>query len=404
MDEVAGRIAAIAGISAALDSGGSPDTTIAAVADDGTALDLLVGGGEAKGKSVAAAAKKLGPWNALMLRPIRSVNAADGETAGAETRGAETRGAPLVQPGDSVAEAARRILQRHLEQFMARTYGLACREDVEYVHEMRVALRRFRAAMRVFGAAVEGLPPELKGEVRFFAQELGGVRDLDVFMDFLDGYAGRAPRAHKPFLRGLVQSVRRRRSGRYRALVATFGSGRYEEFKDRYHALLKASVESGDGLRPRGKKGQRGMRAAAPRMLRRRLRKVLKYDRRPDRYPPQKLHALRIECKKLRYTAEFLADIYPGGLHEIIGPMTQMQDALGEVHDADLYAERVGRYLKRSRRGREAGAQRAERALLGHLQEVRGQSLARAAGVLQGFRRRKALTGLEKLMRTPRQK
>ncbi|MBL7223874.1 MAG: CHAD domain-containing protein [Candidatus Brocadiae bacterium] len=390
--QLAQRVAAIVRIAEALDQSRTQDTDIVAVVDDGEGVDLLVAGGPAAGNAVAAmAGAEL--WNQLMPRPIRSVRVHEGRAPRAG----------LIEPACSVAEAARRILLQQLEQFMARAYGLCYGHDIEYVHELRVALRRARSAMRVFHEALNGEREALQAEMRWFASELGAVRDLDVFLGFLTGYRADAPRGHKPFLRRLVASIRGRRRRHYRTLLDVFQAERYQQFIDRVHPMLQAPVGAKGSLFAGTEAGDVAACEQAPRLLRDQLKKVARYDRRLHLLTPEAQHRLRIECKRLRYAAEFLADIYPGRLIGVIEPTTRLQDDLGEVHDADVYRERIVEYCwHRAKTGIGAGDRDALHALLGHLRRQRECHLKRAASTWKAFTRRDAVERLVEVIKSPR--
>jgi hypothetical protein len=136
--------------------------------------------------------------------------------------------------------------------------------------------------------------------------------------------------------------------------------------------------------------------------LRRGLKKVLKFSPPLGRYATEKLHDLRIACKRLRYAAEFLSDVYPEGLGDLIGPMKRMQGLLGDVHDADVYADRIARYCARARFP--AGPLSVDEAVAGlsqHLGSWRQRSLSAANDLWRKFTRGKEKKALRKLLRKP---
>lgn len=377
---IAARIAAIVCVAIGLDHTRTHDTRIADVVDNGKTLDVLVLGSAAARENASAAFERARLWNSVMLRPIRSV----------AVRADKAPASALILPGCTIAEAARRIFQRQAEHFFSRTHGLQYGRDIEYVHEMRVALRRLRAALRVFRKAAGGMPPEFTAELKWLAGVLGQVRDADVFIAFLHEYAARARGGHQPFVQGLIRSVARKRRRRYGELRAAYESDRFKEFARTCRPTL---------ARRAGKDGKKAASAAAPRLLLKRLKKATKDTRRLDRRTPEQQHAQRIECKKLRYAAGFFSDVYPGRLKEIVGAMIKMQDTLGSVHDADVYAERIIDHCERRRNtnGRPAGA----KALLAHLRKRREKSLAKAALVWKVFTRKSALARVTDVIKSP---
>jgi CHAD domain-containing protein len=391
--QIAVRLAAIVGLADALGRREAQAAEFVAAVDGGDALDLLLAGSPTA-SARAAVAEGAELWNLVMPKPIRSIQAHE----------AAPLRMGLLEPGLTVAEAARRVLLQQLEQFRARTYGLTYGEDIEYVHELRVALRRSRAALRVFREALNGARGDFQAELKWLAAELGEVRDLDVFLGFLDRYKAQAAKAHLPFLRALIASARRKRRRHYAALVEVFGSDRYRAFVDRFHPMLRAPVGSEDSFFLGDGRGQELIARRAPALLRRRLTKVLRYDRRLDRLKAEAQHELRIECKKLRYAAEFLADIYPGRLSAVTGPMSELQDVLGDVHDADAYRQRILDYCRR-RRG-PPGAQPVEEAataLVDRLGQLRQKALRQAAAAWRAFTRKTARSRVREMILSPRE-
>jgi len=373
--QVAGRIAAILRIAAALDRSGTGATKIAVVDDDGRTVTLYVSGGPARERDAAAAAGKTGLWNRLFARPIQVVAKGD----------APAPDAALTRPDGTLAEATRRILQRQVEQLISREYGLANRRDIEYVHELRVATRRLRTALRIVGGAFGSAGRLLRDELAWLARALGEVRDCDVFLHFLQGYVEQAGGADRPVLRTLIAAQRRRRTTRYGALLEVFGSRRYAAFRDGFYRLVTRPVGARGGLQPAGLRAGRPVWKQAQRALRRRFARLAEYGRYVDRLEPEQAHRLRIDCKRLRYTAEFFADVYPRRLAGLIDQMVRMQDWLGEVHDTEVWSEWIVQHRSARRGSADRHRSRVLGALIEHLAAVKADCLAHAAADWRRF-------------------
>src|SRR5690606_38574564 len=92
----------------------------------------------------------------------------------------ETLGPAGVDATMSAAEAAYGVMRKHFATFLANEPGTRLGEDIEALHDMRVATRRIRAAMQAFRP---WLPPRFerfRAELGWVARALGEVRDLDV--------------------------------------------------------------------------------------------------------------------------------------------------------------------------------------------------------------------------------
>ena len=188
-----------------------------------------------------------------------------------------------------LADAAPRVLAALLRNVEDAALASPTRASV---HAMRVATRRLRAALRVFGG-----PRSLSLELKVLQDALGAVRDAQLHPRWLGGELRERTLA-------LAAAVRRFR---------------------RRTALRVAKVE----LAPRGRLGGHRMRKE----LRRRLRAVEKRIA-AGSLDPLHAHRLRIAVKKLRYRAELLRRALPlDGLLEALEPL---QKELGELHDLDV--------------------------------------------------------------------
>lgn len=373
---VVARIAAIVRIAEGLDSAGCQDTSIVGICDDGQEIDICVAKSPSAARNATEALRKTDWWNRVALRPVRSVVVVSEPCVGAISIG----------PHEDLAEGGRRILLRHLEQLISRQYGLASFDDPEYVHEMRVAIRRLRAAIRVFR---KGFAGELESEgeqLRALADALGAARDADVFIEFLERYIETCPRKAQSLLVGLLASEKRQRKRHYQQLQEVFRTRRQRTFLRGLHRRLQRPVGAEGGLARLGRKQPNEASSRARKMLRRRLQRVMDFGRRLDLLTSDEQHQLRIVCKKLRYTAEFFTSAYPSRLQSLMGVVTRLQDLLGMSHDTDVYFDRLERYSL-NRYGKKPGTRvlAALRITRARLRRIRKQCLRQAAVVWKSF-------------------
>jgi len=409
--EIARRLAAIVHFVHGLDAAGDQRTRLVSASDDCGGVNVLIVGEGGVHLNAKAALDGRHPWNRVMPRPIRSVGilaeeslhqaqpppaAAQPAATGEGPAVPEAQpAAPEAQPADTSEPGGREPMSRlasgsfrlQIELCFSRQYGLGYAEDIEYVHEMRVALRRLRAALRVFDGAFRGIPKEFGTGLRDLGAELGAIRDLDVFIASLRAFLLEAPEEHWPFLRRFLRTLQTRRRAEYRNLLGFLESEEFRGLRDRCRLFFGAPPDSDQGPATT-RRGRRPIRIEAPRLLRASLKKVTAYDQPLEHYSPNGQHALRIACKKMRYTAEFLAHLYSGGLRELTAPMQKMQDLLGEVHDCDVYAGQVLEYAQRvMRRGARLAAEKASDAFLIHIRRRRDDQLRKAIAVWRQFLR-----------------
>jgi CHAD domain-containing protein len=249
---------------------------------------------------------------------------------------------PPEKPGlvedETMTQAARKTLYFHYQRMLYHEPGTRLGEDIEELHDMRVATRRMRAAFQVFGPYLDTkqMRPIRKGLQRA-GQALGAVRDLDVFWvkteDYLRSHApGEAPDLSA--LRSVWLNERERARGN---MLAHLDSDRYAKFHDEFRAFLGAT--SGGEVPSITEKGEpvpHRVRHVVPVALCQRLAAVRAYGEwvtGPD-VPLARLHRLRITVKRLRYTLEFFREVLGADAQVAIDTVKDLQDHLGDLQDA----------------------------------------------------------------------
>src|SRR5262245_61420846 len=126
-----------------------------------------------------------------------------------------------VAADDSMAEAGRKILRFHWEQTLAHEAGTIAGEDPEELHDMRVATRRQRAALRIVEPHCRGkaIRPVRDG-LRTLGSSLGAVRDLDVLLIAARAHQATLEAAEARSFQGLIDAWTRRDGEARRAMLA----------------------------------------------------------------------------------------------------------------------------------------------------------------------------------------
>jgi CHAD domain-containing protein len=243
--------------------------------------------------------------------------------------------------GESAGGAAVAILKRHFANMLAEEPGARLGLDPEYVHDMRVALRRMRAALRMFRKAfLKSERARLNAELRWLAKLLGAVRDLDVYIDAVPRYLSYIDGDAADYAFFLNELKRRRRAARAE-LLAGLDSRRYADFKARAERFLSAPPIS-DVEMPLETVAEAGLGAFAREVF----RKGAKIRTEED------LHALRISFKRLRYAVEFLGGLSPKRMAKLARIASRYQDILGAFNDATVACARVREAVKNDDRDR----------------------------------------------------
>ncbi|HEY0935362.1 MAG TPA: CHAD domain-containing protein [Trebonia sp.] len=253
------------------------------------------------------------------------------------------------------AGAAAAILLRLLDTMDANVSGVLADTDTEFLHDLRVSVRRTRSALKLFGDCLSGLT---EPDLEFFAAEFKWVgdlttptRDLDVhLLDFEEtarGLAAAKPDDLEPFRVYLEQ--RRRRE--FRALTRGLRSARFTALTQGWRARLAdirrssaAAAQSGarrSGHPHRAADGPAGL-LAAERTRTAFARVARRGSAITSDSPAESLHDLRKRCKELRYALEFFAPLHESAaLGKVVGDLKRLQDCLGEFQDSEIQVAEI---------------------------------------------------------------
>jgi CHAD domain-containing protein len=230
-----------------------------------------------------------------------------------------------------LTSAGAAILRRQYAQVRAVEAGARTGEDGAAVHQMRVAARRLRAALRLFVVDdVRDAFEPLEAVAREIARALGAVRDLDVLADDLRARAAIAP-AHGRAIGVLLAAQRRVRADRREDLRQVLDG-------PAARCLWEALPDAADALE-RAADPRLTVRAAAPELLRRRLRRLARSLRGIAAPTAAELHRVRVRCKRLRDACEFFEPWLGKRVAPLIAITTDLQDTLGALHDGDVAPE-----------------------------------------------------------------
>ena len=292
---------------------------------------------KAVGSDVAVAQRSAQLWEKIGFPHIRvfEVSTAEKERSKYPALPAPFQ-SPGVQPGDSMAEAGRKVMLYHFAEMLRHEEATMLGEDIEALHDMRVATRRMRAAFEVFSEAFEPaiLKPHLKG-LRVTGRALGQVRDLDVFMEKAQHYLDAQPEADRSGLDPLLLAWGEQRENARTEMLAHLGGENYRIFKQEFNLFLQTP---GAGARPisQDQPVPTIVRDVAPALIYTRLASVRAFDKILQTARIEQLHALRIEFKKLRYTVEFFREVLGEQAKAVIDDLKKLQDHLGDLNDAEV--------------------------------------------------------------------
>jgi CHAD domain-containing protein len=241
-----------------------------------------------------------------------------------------------VDPSMSVGQVAFAVLRRHVGAMLANEPGTRIGDDVEDLHDMRVATRRLRAALSIFADALPVRFARFRDELGWVADALGAVRDLDVQLEQHDAWVASSTEEDAAALHPLRGMLLDQRLDARERMIAHLDSARYGRLVDAFTtALRRGPLRTAQASRAPAL-------AVAPELITDRRRKVRKAGREALRSPsPSSLHRLRIRAKRLRYALEFLSPLYPAEATPLVKRLVELQDLLGLHQDADVAIRRL---------------------------------------------------------------
>lgn len=240
-----------------------------------------------------------------------------------------------LAPDMPASQAAAMVLRGCHAQWLGNEQAVRQR-DTEGVHQMRVALRRLRAALVLFrGMAPPALLNSLDAEVKWLAGLLGTARDWDVFLETTLAPLLEERRGELSLLE-LRQTVAELRGTAYDVLLAALESARYTA------AASEVAMLAGD-IRDFTHGADQPILDLARHALDRHYTKLLRRGKRLETLDAEQRHRLRIQLKKLRYCTDFFRSIFlDKRRRKFSKEIGRLQDLFGALNDAAT-AERLVR-------------------------------------------------------------
>jgi CHAD domain-containing protein len=233
-----------------------------------------------------------------------------------------------IEAGQQAPVAVSVVLLDLLDTLEANVDGVLRDIDTEFLHDLRISVRRTRSALKLLGGVTPDATGHFRAEFKWLGDVTTPVRDLDVHLLGL----GEAPGDLEP-LRGYLA---RARGTQFRRLTRELRSPRFTALTADWR---KALVESRDARWPRGLPTAQELAATT---IQAAQAKVLKRGGRiTDDSPAEELHDLRKRAKELRYALEFFASVQDASAD--LSRLKKLQDCLGEFQDTEVQIEEISR-------------------------------------------------------------
>ncbi len=236
--------------------------------------------------------------------------------------------------------AVARLLLRLLDTLEQNVDGVLRDIDTEFLHDLRVAVRRTRSAIKLLG---EVLPADLaehyKTEFKWLGDLTTPTRDLDVHLLGFGAMTAQLVAASPADLEPLRAFLVRRRAREFRRLAAALRGPRFRAITDDWR---KALLEIRDAAPPRRRRPPTALELAL-RTTGHAFRRIVAHGAAITMdSPPESLHDLRKRAKELRYLLEFFAPLHdPVAYRRVVGDLKSLQDCLGDFQDSQVQREEI---------------------------------------------------------------
>jgi inorganic triphosphatase YgiF len=240
---------------------------------------------------------------------------------------------------DVAAGEAFRTIARSCVRHFADNADAVRALEAEGIHQMRVGLRRLRAAISIFARLLPDRRTEtIKAELKWLTDELAPAREIDVFVkkEITPLFSGVVPRRAGKALEeefvakrdsALARARRSVDSARFRALLLDVLAWIEASLN---HCADEASVAASK---------------FASNVLHRQVTKVLKQGKHLATLSARERHKVRIRVKKIRYAVEFFESLFPKrrrkALERLSKHLKRIQDALGSLNDFIAHRQMV---------------------------------------------------------------
>ncbi|MEA3337100.1 MAG: CHAD domain-containing protein [Chloroflexota bacterium] len=297
----------------------------------------------------------------VMLQPVRGYDREARTVAqflddlGLETRQAEESYAAILRannlepgsysarlavklgPDNRSGDATRTIMRALLENLEINLPYIAQDIDTEFLHDFRVSVRRTRTALSQIKAVFPVAETErFKEDFRYFGDLSNLLRDLDVYLLKEDVYRAMLPSSMENDIDPVFDFLHSRRAHVLTEVANGLASQKSQKILRDWDAFLNQEAMDCPDAPNAGRRVADLARESIYRRYRRVVKegdRILQHENPPDEW----LHALRIDCKKLRYLMEFFASLFPAkGHRKLVQQLKRLQDNLGDFNDLSV--------------------------------------------------------------------
>jgi len=243
-----------------------------------------------------------------------------------------------LSPDDEAYQAGVKVFRFQLNLILANEDGTRKGEDIEALHDMRVATRRLRAAFEVFAPYFPAKAiKSLRKDIRTVGRALGNVRDLDVFLEKTTLSLETLSAAQRERAMPLLEYFKERREEMRSQLLMQLDSDTYHQFLHKFDTFLEQPpLPPAEPVR---------VCQIAPVLIYARLADVRAFSGSLETASFERLHSLRTSFKYFRYTLEFFREVLGSEIKNALDELKAIQDHLGNLNDANVACNLISTFL-----------------------------------------------------------
>lgn len=253
----------------------------------------------------------------------------------------------LIDKDIQILPTACKIIRKQANNLTAHFADLEQTDDVEPLHQIRVASRRLREALIFFADYFDPTHVDTwKKAIKKLLRKLSTPRDLDVQIAFLNQFIselGSEPRQARAGIERLLLRLKQYREKQQKPIAAAV-----KQFQKK-HILINICLQMEKAMYMAETYPLPDTRERWPDLLRRyispRLEEVqTRLSSLDEPHDVEGQHQLRIAIKKLRYTAEISDTLLAGSLTRYLESLKEAQTLLGNLHDCDVWLEMIDQF------------------------------------------------------------
>ncbi|HSN95095.1 MAG TPA: CHAD domain-containing protein [Anaerolineaceae bacterium] len=249
---------------------------------------------------------------------------------------------------DTVCIYGARIIHRHLGAMQVEIDGVRESKDIEYVHRLRVASRRMRSALSLFSSCFYKQDYQrISKDIRAVTRALGEARDTDVQVEALLKEEPKFASARlSPGFKRLIMRSQQRRVGLQAEVIVAMDQLQADQVLEKLADLTAPMADKASSVYLFSP----GLYVKAYDGIQTQIDELFKHETYiHDPANILELHAMRISAKRLRYSMEAFEDLYQDPIKPFISEVKKLQDALGLVHDLDVWISFVPAFIEEER-------------------------------------------------------